>query len=325
MTILRRTLIAAFAVAAAAGAVSVHAQAYPNKPIRVIVPFPPGGGTDIVAREVTQAVADTTGWNFVVENRPGAGGNLGLDVVAKAPADGYTIGLGQTSNLAINPTLYRRMPYDVAKDLAPILAVADSPLVMVTGSGMPYKTLKDVVAAAKSKPGGINIAFSGNGTVSHLAAQMLQNAAGIKAQYVPYKGATQALTDVVAGNVDVYVSSIPTLLGQIHQGKLRPLAVTSAKKTESLPQVPTMQEAGYQAFEAVNWFGFVAPAGTPKDVIAKLNAEFNKALKTPALAKKLDEQGAEPSGGTPEKFAAFIKSETVSWGQVVKQSGAQID
>lgn len=312
-----------FATAVLAGA--VQAQAYPSKPIRVIVPFPPGGGTDIIARETTQKVSMATGWTFIIENRAGAGGNLGVDSVAKSPADGYTLVLGQTSNMAINPTLYAKMPYDAVKDLSPIVLVANAPLVMVTSSASRYKTLADAVGAAKAKPGGINFASPGNGTVAHLTSELFQTAAAFKTQHVPYKGAAQAMTDVVSGNVEFYMASVPTLLGQIKQGKLRPLAVTSAKRVDDLPEVPTINESGYKGFDAVTWFGFLAPAGTPKDVVAKLNSEFNKALKQPDLQKKLGDQGADAVGGTPEQFAALIKDDIVRWGKVVKQSGAHVD
>ncbi len=322
MTFTRRTLVALAAATLATGA---FAQAFPSKPIRVYVPFPPGGGTDIIAREVTQKVAASTGWTFVIENKPGAGGNLGVDAAAKSPADGYTIVLGQTSNLAINPTLYAKMPYDSVKDLAPIVRVADAPLVMVTGVNSAYKTLADAVNAAKAKPGAVNFASPGNGTVAHLTSELFQKAAGIKAQHVPYKGAAMALTDVISGNVDLYMSSVPTLLGQIKQGKLRPLAVTSAKRVDDLPNVPTINESGYKGFDAVTWFGFLAPAGTPKDVVARLNAEFNKALQQPDLRKKLGDEGADAVGGTPEQFAALIKDEIQRWGKVVKESGVRID
>jgi len=313
------------AMAASLLAAGLHAQTYPTKPIKVIVPFPPGGGTDIIAREVTQKVTVATGWIFVVENKAGVGGNIGIDAVAKAPADGYTIGLGQTANLAINPTLHAKMPYDVAKDLAPIVTVANAALTLVTSSQSNLKTLADVVKAAKAKPGTVNFASSGNGTVSHLTAELFQTAAGIKLQHVPYKGAAQAMTDVVGGNVELYLSSVPTLIGQIRQNKLRALAVTSADRVDDLPQVPTINESGYKGFDAVTWFGFVAPAGTPKEVVTKLNAEFNKALALPELRKKLGEQGADPVGGTPEQFATLIKNDLVRWGTVVKSSGARID
>jgi tripartite-type tricarboxylate transporter receptor subunit TctC len=315
----------ALALAATTLSCSAFAQAWPAKPIRIVVPFPPGGGTDIVAREASQRVAKATGWTFVIDNKPGAGGNLGVDSVAKSPADGYTLVLGQTSNLAINPTLYSKLPYEPQKDLAPIVLLANAPLVMVTGMSTPYKTLGDVVKAAKARPAQVNFASPGNGTVAHLAGELFQNAAGAKTQHVPYKGAAQALTDVISGTVDLYMSSVPTLLGQIKQGKLRPLAVTSTKRLSDLPEVPTIDESGYKGFEAVTWFGLLAPAGTPKEVIAKVNAEFNKALKQPELSKRLSDEGANPVGGTPEQFAALIRDETTRWGKVVKESGAKID
>lgn len=322
MTVNRRLLLA---IAASTLCTGAFAQAWPSKPIRLVVPFPPGGGTDIIARETSQKVAAATGWTFVIDNKPGAGGNLGVDSVAKSPADGYTIVLGQTSNLAINPTLYAKMPYDSVKDLAPIVLVANAPLVMVTGMNTPHKTLADAVKAAKAKPGNLNFASPGNGTVAHLTSEMFQKAAGVQTQHVPYKGAAQALTDVISGTVDLYMSSVPTLLGQIKQGKLRALAVTSAKRVDDLPNVPTINESGYTGFDAVTWFGLLAPAGTPKDVIARLNAEFNKALQQPALQKKLGDEGADPAGGTPEQFAALIRDEITRWGKVVKESGAKID
>ncbi len=322
MLIHRRAALALIASALSAGA---FAQAWPAKPIRIVVPFPPGGGTDIIARETSQRVAKATGWTFVIDNKPGAGGNLGVDSVAKSPADGYTIVLGQSSNLAINPTLYSKLPYDPQKDLAPIVLVANAPLVMVTGMNTPYKSLADVVTAAKAKPGQLNFASPGNGTVAHLTSELFQKAAGVKTQHVPYKGAAQALTDVISGTVDLYMSSVPTLLGQIKQGKLRPLAVSSAKRVDDLPGVPTINESGYRGFDAVTWFGLLAPAGTPKEVIVRLNAEFNKTLKDPELIKRLGDEGADAAGGTPEQFAALIRDEIPRWGKVVKDSGAKVD
>ena len=318
----RRFLLAAIGSTFCMGA---FAQAWPSKAIRVVVPFPPGGGTDIIARETTQKVAAATGWTFVIDNKPGAGGNLGVDAVAKAPADGYTIVLGQTSNIAINPSLYTKLPYDPQKDLAPIVLIANAPLVMVTGTNSPLKTLSDAVNAAKAKPGQVNFASPGNGTVAHLTEELFQKAAGIKTQHVPYKGANQALTDVISGNVELYMSSVPTLLGHIKQGKLRALAVTSAKRVDDLPNVPTINESGYKGFDAVTWFGLLAPAATPKDVIAKLNAEFNKALKLPELSKRLGDEGADTAGGTPEEFATLIKGDIPRWGKIVKESGAKVD
>jgi tripartite-type tricarboxylate transporter receptor subunit TctC len=321
----RLVLASAFALLAATSGSQAWAQAWPTKPIRIVVPFPPGGGTDTIARETSQRVAAATGWTFVIDNKPGAGGNLGVDAVAKSPADGYTLVIGQTSNLAINPTLYARMPYDSQKDLAPIVLLANAPLVMVTGVGTPLKTLADAVQSAKARPGSLNFASPGNGTVAHLTSVMFQRAAGVQTQHIPYKGAAQALTDVISGTVELYMSSVPTLIGQIRNGKLRALAVTSARRVDDLPNVPTINESGYQGFDAVTWFGLLAPAGTPRDVVTRISVEFNKALQNPELRKRLGDEGADPAGGTPEQFAALIKDEVPRWGKVVKESGARVD
>ena len=321
----RIVLASAFALLAATSGSQAWAQAWPTKPIRIVVPFPPGGGTDTIARETSQRVAAATGWTFVIDNKPGAGGNIGADAVAKSPADGYTLVIGQTSNLAINPTLYARMPYDSQKDLAPIVLLANAPLVMVTGVGTPLKTLADAVQSAKARPGSLNFASPGNGTVAHLTSVMFQRAAGVQTQHIPYKGAAQALTDVISGTVELYMSSVPTLISQIRNGKLRALAVTSARRVDDLPNVPTINESGYQGFDAVTWFGLLAPAGTPRDVVTRISVEFNKALQNPELRKRLGDEGADPAGGTPEQFAALIKDEVPRWGKVVKESGARVD
>lgn len=320
MQLSRRFLIA-FAACAVIGG-TVHAQAWPSKPIRLVVPFPAGGGTDLISREVANK---TAGYTFVIDNKPGSGGNLGVDAAAKSPADGYTLVMGQTSNLAINPTLYAKLPYDPVKDLTPISMVASSPLVIVTGADSPYKTLADVVKAAKDKPGSINYATSGNGTVAHLAAESFQKVAGIKLTHIPYKGAAQGATDVISGQVQLYVSSIPTLIGHIKSGKMRPIAVTSLKRVDDLAQVPTIAESGYKDFDAVTWFGVLGPANLPKDVVAKLNADINKALKDPELQKKLGDQGADVAGSTPEQFAKLIRDDIARWGKIVKESGAKVD
>ena len=322
MNMVRTTLAA---VAASLFSAAALAQAWPAKAIRVVVPFPPGGGTDIIAREVTQKVSSSTGWTFVIDNKPGAGGNLGVDAVAKSPADGYTIVLGQTSNLAINPTLYAKLPYNPVKDLTPIGLMATAPLVIVVPTASPLKTVADVVAAAKAKPGELNFASPGNGTVAHLTGEQFQKTAGITIQHVPYKGANQALTDVISGQVQLYVSSVPSVLQQIRSGKLRPVAVTSAKRVDDLPQTPTVGESGYKGFDAVTWFGFLAPAGTPKEIVARLNAEFNKALQQPDLRKRLGEEGADPMGGTPEQFAELIREDMARWGKTVRESGVRLD
>jgi tripartite-type tricarboxylate transporter receptor subunit TctC len=324
-TISRRAALAmTMALACAAAGPSFAADAYPAKPIRLIVPFPPGGGTDAIARDVANELTTTLKWNFVVENRPGSGGNIGVDAAAKSAPDGYTIVLGQTSNLAINPTLYGHLPYDPLKDLTPVALVASAPLVFVVKADSPYKNLADLVAAAKAKPGSLNFASPGNGTVTHLTGELLQKEAGVTFTHVPYKGGSMALTDLLGGRIQIYAGSVPTLLGHIKSGQLRAIVVTSAQRDPNLPQVPTVGET-YKGFEAVTWFGFVAPAGTPQPIVAKLNAEINKALKTPELKKRLNDEGATVLGGSPEQFGALIKSEIAKWAPVVKASGAHID
>ena len=323
----RHGLLYALAAASALSfsAAPALAQNYPNRAIRVIVPFPAGGGTDIIAREVANKVATTQGWTLVIDNKPGSGGNLGVDAAAKAAPDGYTVVLGQTSNLAINPTLYPKLPYNPEKDLAPVGLLASAALVLVVAADSPYKTLADVVAAAKAKPGALNYASSGNGTVAHLATEQFQKTAGIQLTHVPYKGAAQGATDLIGGQIQMYVSSIPTLIGHIRNGKMRALAVTSLKRNADLPNVPSLDEAGYKGFEAVTWFGLAGPAAMPKEAISKLNAAFNQALANPEVKKKLDAQGADVLGGTPEAFAALIRSDILRWGAIVTASGARAD
>lgn len=321
MQLSRRSLAVLAAGAILSG--SLQAQTWPAKPVRMVVPFPAGGGTDLITREVANRLA-SSGYTFVLDNKPGSGGNIGVDAAAKAAPDGYTFVMGQTSNLAINPTLYSKLPYDPLKDLTPVSLVASAPLVIVVGADSPFKSLADVVNAAKARPETINFATSGNGTVAHLAAEAFQKAANIKLTHIPYKGAAQGATDVISGQVHLYVSSIPTLLGYIKSGKMRPIAVTSEKRADDLPQVPAIAET-YKGFDAVTWFGIVGPANLPKEVVAKLNADINKVLKDPELRKKLGDQGADVAGSTPEQFATLIRDDMVRWGKIVKESNAKID
>ena len=311
------------ALAFASGAIA--AETYPARPIKLIVPFPPGGGPDLIAREVATTVTTQQGWTIIIDNKPGSGGNIGMDAAAKAAPDGYTLVMGQTSNMAINPSLYAKLPYNPQKDLTPVGLVASAPLVIAVASNSPYKTLADLMNAAKANPDGINYASSGSGTVAHLATEQLQRIANVKLTHVPYKGAAQGVTDLIGGQIQMYISSVVTLSGHIRNGKMRALAVTSAKRSVDLPNVPTVAEAGYKGFEAVTWFGIAAPAGVSQDAVAKLNAAFNKALETPDVRKKLTEQGADVLGGPSEQFAALVRDETVRWAKVVKESGAKVD
>lgn len=301
------------------------ADTWPARPIRMVVPFPAGGGTDIVARDVTQRMSTNVKWNFVVDNKPGSGGNLGIDSVAKAQPDGYSLVIGQTSNLAINPTLYSKLPYDPQADLTPIGLIGQAPLVLVVASHSPYRSLAEVVKVAKAQPQALNYATSGNGTVAHLTTEMFQREAGIQLTHVPYKGASQGLTDVIGGQVQLYISSVPTLIGHIKNGKLRALAVTSLQRVDDLPQVPTVAESGYKNFEAVTWFGVLGPAKLPAAVRSSFNAELNKALHSPELRQKLEDQGLDVRTSTPEQFAQLIRADIDKWGRVVKASGARAD
>ena len=317
-----RRFIAALGLAAlAAGAA---AQDYPARPIKLVVPFPPAGGTDIIARVVGQKLAEANKWTVVVDNKPGAGGNIGVDAAAKSPPDGYTIVMGQTSNLAINATLYKNLPYDPMKDLVPIVLVGSSPIAIVVRNESPLKSLADLVAAAKAKPGSVTMATPGNGTVAHLSGVRLQQVTGTKFEHIPYKGASAALPDLLAGNVDIYLSSVPSIQSQVAAGRMRVLAVTSSKRSPILPNVPTVSES-FAGFNATTWFGLLAPAGTPKPIVQKLNAEANRILKDPAVRKAIEAEGGEVLGGTSEEFGAYMKSEIANWATLVHESGAKVD
>lgn len=315
----------ALGVSSLAPITTTLAQNYPNKTIRMMIPFPPGGGTDMISREVGNAVSKNTGWSIVPENKPGAGGNLGVDAVAKAAPDGYTIGMGQTSNLAINPSLYSKLPYKPLQDLTPIALVASSPVVIVVPANSKYQTLADLIKDAKARPGIVNSASPGNGTVAHLSSELLQQVANFKTQHIPYKGFNHALNDLIGGQVDMFMSSVPTALSHIRSGKLRALAVTSLQRSSELPDVPTVAESGYPNFEAITWFGLVAPAGTPVAAINVLNQQVNVALKSPELSKKLKSEGAVPMGGTPEEMRKYLEQNLAMWEKVVKASGAKVD
>ncbi|MGO4416677.1 Bug family tripartite tricarboxylate transporter substrate binding protein [Cupriavidus sp. KB_39] len=303
--------------------VALAADAWPNQPVRLVVPFPPAGGTDVLSRLVFNKVGAATHWTVVVENRAGAGGNIGLDTVAKARADGYTVGMGQTANLAINPSLYPKMPYDAVRDFTPVVLVSAQPVVVIVRQDAPFKTLADLVAAGKAKQ--LSMASAGTGTVGHLTGEMFQRRAGIKALHVPYKGASPALTDLMGGQTDFYFATPPIALPMLKAGKLRALAVTSAKRLPLLPNVPTVAEQGYAGFQAEDWKALVAPAGTPAEVVQRLNAEVNKALKDPDTVARLREEGSEPRGGSPADLASVIKAENTRWGTIVRESGAKAE
>ncbi|HEX3063093.1 MAG TPA: tripartite tricarboxylate transporter substrate binding protein [Usitatibacter sp.] len=323
MTSLPRFLAcAALALAALA---SLADEPYPSKPIRLIVPFPPSGGTDVLSRGMAQAMSFDTKWTLVIDNKPGAGGNIGLDLVAHAPADGYTLGMGQTANLAVNPALYSKMTFDPLKDFAPVMLVSSQPLILVVAAGSPYRTLADLVAAAKKDPGKINMASPGNGTIGHIGGILFQHRAGIAMTHVPYKGAGPAVTDLMGGSVDCYFGNSQAVGGLVTGGRLRPLAVTSTERLASFPNVPTVAESGYPGFEAATWSGLVAPAGTPRAIVAKLNTAASRALASPAMQKQLADEGSTSLGGTPEQFASFLKAEHAKWGAAVRNAHIKLD
>ncbi len=324
----RREFCIASGAAALSAGLSRVALAQANwleKPIRLVVPYTPGGGTDTLARLVGEKVGTAAKWTFVIDNKPGGGGNIGLDAVAKSPPDGYTIGMGQASNLAINPTLYKKMPYDSLKDLVPIVLVASQPVVLAVKGDAPYKSLADLISAAKTKPGEITMASPGSGTIGHLSGEMLARSAGVKILHVPYKGAGPAMTDLLGGQVVFSFLTIPSIVSMLKAGRLRALAVSSAKRNKALPDVPTIAESGFKGFETESWYGLVAPARTPASVVMAINAEVNRMLGRPDVIDKLAAEGNDPLGGSAEKFAAFLKSEHAKWGAVVKDAGVTVD
>jgi len=314
--------------AAAAGALLpalVAAEDWPARAIRMIVPFPAGGGTDAISRQLAERITHATGWSIAIENRAGAGGNIGLESVAKAAPDGYTIGMGQAANLAINPSLYPRMPYDPLKDFALISLVATQALVAVVSAKSPYRTLGDLIAAAKAKPGTVTVAHTGNGTVGHLAGEVFARQAGIKVLIVPYKGAAQVVTDILGGQVDLLFGNPLAVMPLASAGLLHPIAVTSLQRLPALPEVPTVEEIGYRGFEATNWSGLVAPAKTPAAVVARLNAEVNAALRQPELVAKLAIDSSEPLPSSPERFAEFLRAEHAKWGSLIRDAGIKLE
>jgi tripartite-type tricarboxylate transporter receptor subunit TctC len=321
----RRLFTAALCLAPWAPVVPLpaRAQAYPSRPLRFIVPSPPGGGTDTLTRLVAHKLTELMSWQLVVDNRPGAGGNLGMDAAAKSPADGYTLVMGESSNTAINPSLYSKLPFDPAQDLAPVVLVGTVPLVLVVAATRGWDATAALVAAAKAKP--LTFASSGNGTVGHLVGEMWKRSAGVDVLHVPYKGAGPVMTDLIGGQVDLHFASIPAAAPLIRAGKLKPLAVTSAQRTALLPDVPTLGEAGYKDFDYRVFYGVLVPAGTPGDVIAQLSAAINRALQAADVRAALVDNGVELRGGTPQQFAAFLDVERSKWARVVKTSGAKVD
>ena len=321
----RRSFALAAAVLSLAPFAALAQADFPAKPITIVVPFSAGGTTDILARVVGQYMSRDLGQPVVVDNRAGAGGNIGGQAAARSPADGYTLFMGTVGTHAINQSLYKKMPFDPIKDFAPLSRVAMVPNLLVANPSQPFKNVKEMIAYAKAHPGKINFGSSGNGSSIHLSGELFKQMAGVDMQHVPYRGSAPAVSDLLGGQISVMFDNMPSAIPHVKGGKLRALAVTTAKRSPALPDVPTIAEAGVPGYEATSWFGLLAPAGTPAPVVAKLNASILKALADPEVKKKLAEQGAEPFGEKPEQFAAFIQSETLKWGKVVKESGASLD
>ena len=306
-------------------AAGAHAQQdYPARPIRIVVPSSPGGGTDILARQIAQKLTERWGQQVIVDNRPGAGQMIGIDLVAKAAPDGYTLVMTATP-LALNTVLYKKVPYDPVRDFAPISQVAAMPNIIVTHPALPARTVRELIALARSRPGQLVYASSGVGTGPHLSMELFLTMAGVKMGHVPYKGTNPGMIDTMAGQVQVLMSTLLPPLPHIKTGRLRPLGVTSSKRVSSLSDVPTIAEAGVPGYEVVGWYGMAAPANTPRDVINKLYSEIADILKSPDTRDKLAADGAEPVGSTPEQFAAFIQSEIDKWSRVVKSSGIHVE
>ncbi|MDP1739600.1 tripartite tricarboxylate transporter substrate binding protein [Polaromonas sp.] len=328
----RRRLLCAIGLATItlAGLPAAAQSSWPTKPVRIVVPFAPGGTTDILARAVAPELSKAFGQQFVVDNRAGAGGNVGADLVAKSPGDGYTLLMGTVGTHGINKSVYAKMPFDPQKDFAPITLVAGVPNVMVMNAEKAGKlginSVADFIKYAKSHPGQFSMASSGNGTSIHLAGELFKSQTGIFMTHIPYRGSGPALLDLVGGSVDVMFDNLPSAMPQIKGGKLRAFAVTSAQRSTAMPDLPTVEEAGkLKGFEASSWFGLLAPAGTPPDIVNRIQQEVAKALATPAIKEKMLAQGAIPSGNTPQEFAKLIDSEIIKWAQVVKVSGAKVD
>ena len=314
-------VVAIFALALGAGA---HAQNYPHKPVRVVVPFPPGGGADIAGRLVMQRVAERSGWSFVIDNRAGAGGTIGTDIVAKAPADGYTL-LAASSSHTIAPSLYKKLPYDPVRGFAPITMSVSGPGLLVVHPSIAAKSARDLIALAKSKPGQLNYASAGNGTPPHLAAELFKSMAGIDIVHVPYIGGPPAFTALIAGQVSLSFPTIPGVLPHVQSGRLRALGVTTKQRSGILPELSTIAESGLPGYDASSWFGVLAPAGTPAGIVLKLQQQIAEVLKLPDIRERLLAQGLDPVGNSPAGFAAIIASEIVKWQKVVAASGISIE
>jgi tripartite-type tricarboxylate transporter receptor subunit TctC len=323
MTLYFRAMLLALALLLP-GPLAAQTDAYPSRPIRIVVAFTAGGTTDIIARLVGKKMTDAWGQPVLIDNRPGAGGNLGSNIVAKAPPDGYTLLIGSVGPLAVNATLYPNMPYDNLKDFAPICLVAEVPNMLIVHPSVPVHSVQDLIDLARAKPGTLNYGSTGNGTTGHLSGELLNEQAKIDLVHIPYRGAT-AVTDLLGGQIQLMFATIPSVIQHVRAGSLRAIAVTSSRRSAALPDIPTVAESGYPGFEASSWYGFVAPAGTPDPIIRKLHALIAGIVSTPDINDQLSSQGADPVGSTPEEFGRYMQRETEKWAKVVKASGIRLD
>ncbi|MBX3662982.1 MAG: tripartite tricarboxylate transporter substrate binding protein [Burkholderiales bacterium] len=317
-------VLAIAAIAAAAAVPAQAASAYPNRPIRIIVAYTPAGTTDILARTVGQKMSEAWGQTVIVDNRPGANGNIGTEIAAQATADGYTLLMGTAATHGINNTLYPTLKWDAVRDFAPVSLTARVPNILVVNNSLPVKSVKDLIAFGKGNPGKLNHGSPGLGSTGHLSAELFKSAAGLQMTHVPYKGSAPTLADLIAGQIQVVIDNMPPYLPHVQSGKIRALAVTTAQRSSAAPNLPTLQEAGVAGYEAGSWFGLLAPAKVPKDIVARLSAENDRILKLPDVRERLSAQGAEPVGGKPEEFAAFIRSEQVKWRKVIQDAGIKL-
>ncbi len=322
-----RTILTAGVVLAALvlAPVTLRAQSYPSKPIRLIIPFPPGGSTDILGRSLAQKLSEAWGQQVLVDNRGGAGGTIGADLAAKAPADGYTLLMGHIGTLAVNVSLYPKLSYDPVRDFAPVSMVALVPNVLVVHPALPVKNVTELIAYAKANPGKLNYSSGGNGSAAHLAVEYFKLQTKTEIVHVPYKGTGPSVTDLIAGQVSMTMTGAPAVMPHVQSGRIRALGVSSPQRIPALAQIPTVAESGVPGFDATQWYGVVAPVGTPKDIVARLNAEIRKIMQSKEMLERLNTEGAISAAGTPEQFDAYIKSEIARWGAVVKAAGMKAD
>ncbi len=320
---IQRVLAAAVLTTLSLASLQALAQSYPTKPIRIIVPFAPGGGSDFIARVVAPPLHKALGQQVLVDNRPGAGSTLGTEIALKSPPDGYTL-LLISGSYTTAPSLYKNLKYDAVNDMAPVIQTENGPYVITVHPSLPVKNVKDLVALAKARPTQINYASTGNGGITHLASELFAMRTGIRITHIPYKGTGPGVVDTVAGNTQMMIAAVSAAMGHVNSGRLRGLAVSSPKRLSALPNMPTVMESGFK-YQVNNWHGIIAPKAVPAAVITKLNSEINKISKDPAFAKRIEKDGLEPAGGTPEAFAALLKSEIAEWAEVVRQAKVNIN